>query len=75
MRAKESKNNELQNGKHKRNRNLFKLIVMNNEIKLLKAMLILANLLNVSNTFKSGLIEKITFMIDHLEMQIDNSKN
>ncbi len=48
---------------------------MNNEIKLLKAMLILANLLNVSNTFKSGLIEKITFMIDHLEMQIDNSKN
>lgn len=48
---------------------------MINEIKMLKAMLIMADLLNVSNTFKSGLIEKITFMIDHLEMQIDNAKN
>ena len=48
---------------------------MINEIKMLKAMLIMANLLNVSNTFKSGLIEKITFMIDYLEMQIDNLKN
>ena len=43
-----------------------------NELKILKAMILMAETLNYSNTFKNGLIEKIKFMIDIEENVTDN---